>query len=348
MSVVPARLEYACGHVGLVSLPLVKGESRRQRSERVEGEKAAARLRSCDFCAPSLSPAIVVDVVAAAESEPSASPAVTLDQGHTGTMANDADGHPPIREQDAMSVIPTGALTTDRGKTEPTLEPAAPQPTRIRSSRLMHSLNAESDRKAALERTAEPERAARRRLSPEQQREVARLYAEGTLPTSEIRKRFGIGEPSLYRIVQRQGVPLRGRAAATPEPAPPRTQAPHGAGPVLHGQWSTSSSRAVACRGGSSTDRVIQTWRAWPREPRQRPRPVPDPLPGRARDPGAGHPGCAASGGVARTSRGDRGDPGELRGRTAEPDPAAVSLGLLRSRWSGSAHTCARVSRGTV
>jgi transposase-like protein len=200
----------------------------RAGSERVEAEKAAARLRSCDFCAPSVSPAIASDVVAVATSGPGASPAVTLDQGHTGTMANDADGHPPIREQDAMSVIPTGALTTDRGKTEPTLEPAAPQPTRIRSSRLMHSLNAESDRKAALERTAEPERAARRRLSPEQQREVARLYAEGTLPTSEIRKRFGIGEPSLYRIVQRQGVPLRGRAAATPEPAPPRTQAPHG------------------------------------------------------------------------------------------------------------------------
>jgi transposase-like protein len=71
-----------------------------------------------------------------------------------------------------------------------------------------------------------PERATRRRLSPEQRREVARLYAEGALPTSEIRKRFGIGKSSLYRIVQREGVPLRGRAAATPEPAPPRTQVP--------------------------------------------------------------------------------------------------------------------------
>jgi transposase-like protein len=64
-----------------------------------------------------------------------------------------------------------------------------------------------------------PERAARRRLTPEQQREIARLYAEGALPTSEIRKRFGIGESSLYRIVQREGVPLRGRAAAAPGPA---------------------------------------------------------------------------------------------------------------------------------
>ena len=73
-----------------------------------------------------------------------------------------------------------------------------------------------------------PERAPRRRLSPEQQREVARLYAESTTPTSEIRKRFGIGESSLYRIVQRQGVPLRGRAAATPEPVSPRAQAADG------------------------------------------------------------------------------------------------------------------------
>jgi len=70
-----------------------------------------------------------------------------------------------------------------------------------------------------------PERATRRRLSPEQQREVARLYADSAIPTSEIRKRFGIGESSLYRIVQRQGVPLRGRAAATQEPVPSRAQA---------------------------------------------------------------------------------------------------------------------------
>jgi transposase-like protein len=230
LSVVPARLEYACGHAGLVSLPLVKGESRRQRSERVEAEKAAARLRSCDFCAPSVSPAIASDVVAAATSGPAASPAVSLDQGRTGTMVNDADGHPPMGQQDSMTPVPTVGSTADQGlsgRTEPIPEPAAQQPTRTRSGRAMHRLKADSEQAAArLERTAEPERAARRRLSPEQAREVARLYAEGALPTSEIRKRFGIGESSLYRIVQREGVPLRGRAAATPQPAPPRAQAP--------------------------------------------------------------------------------------------------------------------------
>lgn len=69
-----------------------------------------------------------------------------------------------------------------------------------------------------------PERATRRRLTPEQQREVARLYADSTTPTSEIRKQFGIGESSLYRIVQRQGVPLRGRSGSPHEPAPARVQ----------------------------------------------------------------------------------------------------------------------------
>jgi transposase-like protein len=64
-------------------------------------------------------------------------------------------------------------------------------------------------------------RSRRRRLSPEQQREVARLYAEASMPTSQIRDRFGIGESSLYRIVQRQGIPLRGRGQpASPQPQP--------------------------------------------------------------------------------------------------------------------------------
>ena len=71
-----------------------------------------------------------------------------------------------------------------------------------------------------------PERPARRRLSPEQQHEIARLYADSTIPTSEIRQRFGIGESSLYRIVQREGVPLRGRAAAPSQSGPSRAQTP--------------------------------------------------------------------------------------------------------------------------
>jgi hypothetical protein len=59
-SVIPARLEYQCGHAALVSLPRIKGESTAQRNERVAREKSNALARQCDFCAP------VVEIVAAA------------------------------------------------------------------------------------------------------------------------------------------------------------------------------------------------------------------------------------------------------------------------------------------
>jgi hypothetical protein len=48
-------------------------------------------------------------------------------------------------------------------------------------------------------------------LTPEQQREIARLHGETKTPTTEIRERFGIAESSLYRILQKQGVSPRGR-----------------------------------------------------------------------------------------------------------------------------------------
>ena len=50
LSVVPARLEYACGHAALVTLPSVKGERAQDRAARIQSEKAAALQRSCDFC----------------------------------------------------------------------------------------------------------------------------------------------------------------------------------------------------------------------------------------------------------------------------------------------------------
>jgi transposase-like protein len=60
----------------------------------------------------------------------------------------------------------------------------------------------------------------RRKLNDQQEREVTRLYAETETPVSEISKRFGIGESSVYRVAQRHGAKLRGRtataAAATP------------------------------------------------------------------------------------------------------------------------------------
>jgi hypothetical protein len=67
-SVIPARLDFQCGHAALVSLPRVKGESSAQRSLRIALEKSGAQLRSCDFCAPRVDVAVEVvtaDVVVA-------------------------------------------------------------------------------------------------------------------------------------------------------------------------------------------------------------------------------------------------------------------------------------------
>jgi transposase-like protein len=66
----------------------------------------------------------------------------------------------------------------------------------------------------------------RRRLSKDEAGEIARLYGKTSTPTSEIRKRFGIGDSSLYRIVQRQGIALRGRTVSPTRPNPPPAQTP--------------------------------------------------------------------------------------------------------------------------
>ncbi len=65
--------------------------------------------------------------------------------------------------------------------------------------------------------TSRPDGRRRRRVTKDEAREIGRLYAETSTPTSEIRERFGIADSSLYRIVQQQGVPLRGRTAARSE-----------------------------------------------------------------------------------------------------------------------------------
>src|SRR5258708_31708087 len=65
----------------------------------------------------------------------------------------------------------------------------------------------------------------RRKLSDTQEREVTRLYAETETPVSEISKRFGIGESSVYRVAQRHGAALRGRST-TPKKAAPKPRVP--------------------------------------------------------------------------------------------------------------------------
>jgi transposase-like protein len=62
-------------------------------------------------------------------------------------------------------------------------------------------------------------RAPRRILTEDQKREVARLYSETTTPVPEIKKRFGIAESSLYRLIQQRGVAPRGRVPAATRPA---------------------------------------------------------------------------------------------------------------------------------
>jgi hypothetical protein len=74
-SVIPARLEFQCGHAALVSLPKIKNESSAQRNERIAREKVEARGRRCDFCGP-----LVTEVVAAT--------ALSNGNGNNG-----ADGH---------------------------------------------------------------------------------------------------------------------------------------------------------------------------------------------------------------------------------------------------------------
>ena len=69
----------------------------------------------------------------------------------------------------------------------------------------------------------------RRKLTEDQEREVTRLYAETETPVSEISKRFGIGESSVYRVAQRHGASLRGRTS-TGAAAATRTAAPGGTG----------------------------------------------------------------------------------------------------------------------
>jgi transposase-like protein len=92
-----------------------------------------------------------------------------------------------------------------------------------------------------------PRSGVRHRLTPDQQREVARMYSDADASAADIRQRFGIAEPSVYRILKKQGVALRGRTrgSAASDGATTRTRSvsargrrpprsrPHGA-PVLN------------------------------------------------------------------------------------------------------------------
>src|SRR2546423_500886 len=87
----------------------------------------------------------------------------------------------------------------------------------------------------------------RRKLSDAQEREVTRLYAETETPVSEISKRFGIGESSVYRVAQRHGAALRGRTGAPAKPRAPRAprtpRAAAAVSPAASGEAATGRGR---------------------------------------------------------------------------------------------------------
>jgi transposase-like protein len=105
----------------------------------------------------------------------------------------------------------------------------------------------------ALASATRPAGSRRRRLSPDEERDIARLYADKSTSTSEIRERFGIGESSLYRVVQRHGVGLRGRSASPAKPSLPLTRVPATRGR----RSSTASGAKPAAARSRSTPRPI-------------------------------------------------------------------------------------------
>jgi transposase-like protein len=101
----------------------------------------------------------------------------------------------------------------------------------------------------ALASATRPAGSRRRRLSPDEERDIARLYADTSTSTSEIRERFGIGDSTLYRVVQRHGVSLRGRSASSAKPSVPQTRVP-----ATRGRRSSAASgaRPAASRSRST------------------------------------------------------------------------------------------------
>jgi transposase-like protein len=71
----------------------------------------------------------------------------------------------------------------------------------------------------------------RPKLTPSQQDEVVRLYADPTTSIAAIRERFGIQDATLYRLLLRHGVARRGRNGARGGPGRARATSPRTAAP---------------------------------------------------------------------------------------------------------------------
>src|SRR5205085_360224 len=105
-SVIPARLEFQCGHAALVSLPRIKHESSAQRIERVAREKSDALGRRCDFCGP-----LVAEVVAVAA--PQVAP----------VRINGANGHQKLAD---VAAVPVARESRDGHAPKPVRPVAVP------------------------------------------------------------------------------------------------------------------------------------------------------------------------------------------------------------------------------
>src|SRR5437762_9359250 len=96
----------------------------------------------------------------------------------------------------------------------------------------------------------------RRKLSEDQEREVTRLYAETETPVSEISKRFGIGESSVYRVAQRHGAALRGRSTAATGGRSATQRAATSAATAAPGARGGRGRRAAAGAGAGTAGRA--------------------------------------------------------------------------------------------
>src|SRR5436190_3347711 len=95
----------------------------------------------------------------------------------------------------------------------------------------------------------------RRKLTEDQEREVTRLYSETETPVSEISKRFGIGESSVYRVAQRHGASLRGRTATAGSSSGGTKAASRGTGTGRRGRRPGSGAGAAASGTATGTGR---------------------------------------------------------------------------------------------
>jgi transposase-like protein len=171
----------------------------------------------------------------------------------------------------------------------------------------------------------------RPRLSPAEKREITRLYGDTSTSTSEICARLGIGESSLYRIIQLQGLPLRGRTASSTSPGTtPRARAPY----TSRNRSSNAGRDAVAKRASTaSTSGGAVTNRAMESEVKQ----IPEP---------AAQPTVAPIAGAAKSINGRR-RTAPVTGRsgaqapieTTTAGPAPVLPATRRSRTAGVARS---------